>query len=215
MGRHLDSTHPSLLERLRDFGDHAAWREFDVRYRKLILRYCQRRGLQPADAEDIRQVAVIALARSLDRFVYRPELGRFRDYLGTIVKNLIHNRHSRAARSAELPLSDAAELLAPAQSDEVWEEEWTLHHYRTAMQKVRETFQSRSVLMFDALLQGRPVDDVASDFHTTHDVVYKVKQRVRERLEQLIREQLQEEEIPRGGDSTASRTTPADSPTKD
>src|SRR5262245_17608345 len=109
----MDSTHPSLLERLRDFSDHDAWREFDARYRELILRYCQRRGLQSADAEDIRQMAVMALARCLERFVYRPELGRFRDYLGRIVQNLIHHQGARKQGRHEQPLTDVTQLVAP------------------------------------------------------------------------------------------------------
>jgi RNA polymerase sigma factor (sigma-70 family) len=199
----MDSTHPSLLERLRDFGDHAAWREFDARYRELILRYCHRCGMQSADAEDIRQVAVLELARGLDRFVYRPELGRFRDYLGTIVRNLIRHHFTRRQRAAERPLSDAADVSAESEREALWDEEWTLHHYRTAMQRVRESFHPRSVEIFDAMLAGRSVDELMRQFETTRDVVYKIKQRVRERLTRLITEQLQDEDLPspQGGDS--------------
>ena len=59
---HPDTTHPSLLARIQDLDDHAAWREFDARYRDLILRYCRRKGLQPSDAEYVRQIVMLNLA---------------------------------------------------------------------------------------------------------------------------------------------------------
>jgi hypothetical protein len=45
-------TPASLLSRVRDHEDTAAWSEFDVRYRDRIIRYALRRGLQAHDAED-------------------------------------------------------------------------------------------------------------------------------------------------------------------
>jgi len=41
-----ETTQPSLLLRVRDPGDQSAWREFESKYRELILRYCLRLGLQ-------------------------------------------------------------------------------------------------------------------------------------------------------------------------
>ncbi len=46
------TTRPSLLERVRDPANDAAWAEFDRSYGELILRYCHRCGLQHSDAED-------------------------------------------------------------------------------------------------------------------------------------------------------------------
>lgn len=199
----MESTHPSLLERLRDFADHAAWREFDERYRALILRYCFRRGLQAADAEDIRQIAVLSFARHLERFVYRRELGRFRDYLGRIVRNAIHHHATRHTGRCERPLPDALDPAAAVEQDSLWEEEWRLHHYRTAMQTIRATFQPANLQIFDALLAGRSIEDLMQTFGTTRDAIYKVRQRVRDRLRDLVAEQVREEDLP---------AAPADSP---
>ena len=49
-----ESTHASLILRVRDPNDACAWREFERVYGPLILAYCQRFGLQFADAEDVR-----------------------------------------------------------------------------------------------------------------------------------------------------------------
>jgi hypothetical protein len=59
-----------------------SWSAFDERYRDLILRYCRRNGLQPSDAEDVRQMVMLNLAKQLRSFQYDVKKGRFRHSLG-------------------------------------------------------------------------------------------------------------------------------------
>ena len=63
-----------------------------------------------------------------------------------------------------------------------WEEEWMHHHYRLAMETVRETADPKSVAVFERLLAGDSTDQVAQAFGMTRDAVHKVKQRLRDRL---------------------------------
>jgi len=191
------STRVSLLMRVRDFEDHAAWHEFDARYRELILRYCQRQGLQAADAEDVRQMVMLNLARQLRRFEYRPQLGRFRNYLGTTVRNAIHRlfrsprREFAGLLEEELPIPDES---SAAKEDEIWEAEWMHHHYRLAYASLAQTLPPRSLAIFTRLMEGADVDTVAAEFHSTRDAVHKVKQRVRNKLRDLVAAQVEEED---------------------
>ncbi len=193
----MESTHPSLLLRVQDLDDHAAWREFDARYRDLIVRYCRRKGLQTSDAEDVRQMVMLNLARRFRTFEYERAKGRFRDYLGRTVANAIHRyyRRPRPERSG-LEIEAALELEAPRDEtlDREWDNEWMLHHYRTAMAEVRGQSDAKSIAAFELLLEGRSIDEVAQAFGMTRDAVHKVKQRVRDRLKRRIREQLHEDD---------------------
>jgi RNA polymerase sigma factor (sigma-70 family) len=190
-------TRASLLSRVRNLDDHEAWREFDERYRELILRYCRRRGLQQSDAEDVRQMVMLNLAKQLRTFKYQPERGRFRGYMGQTVANAI-SRYFRRPRpenhgldsnvTADLATDEGAEL------DREWEEEWMLYHYRLAMQRVRQTSENKSVEVFEHLLGGETPDQVAERFQMTRDAVHKVKQRMRDRLKELVAVQIHEEE---------------------
>ena len=195
----FETTQPSLLSRVRDQGDHAAWREFDDKYRGLILRYCRRRGLQPTDAEDIRQLVMINMSKRLTSFEYKPDHGRFRDYLGRTVQNAIY-RWFRSPRRDAVGLDSHVVKGMEAQGeeplDEVWEQEWMLHHYRLAMNTVRQTSENKSVLVFERLLAGDNLDEVAQTFSMTRAAVHKVKQRMRDRLKECIERQIQEEELP-------------------
>lgn len=192
-----ETTHPSLLERVRDLDDHAAWRELDEKYRELVLRYCRRSALQPADAEDVRQIVMLSLVRTLPRLVVRPELGRFRDYLGTVVRNAIRKRIARQDRArAVLPLEELDVPEPAGEEDELWNREWMLHHYRQALEVVAESVRPRSLAVFRGILDGRAPDELAREHGVGVDAVYKIKQRVRERLAEQVARQLEEEEFP-------------------
>lgn len=190
-----ETTSPTLLERVCDLDNQVAWREFDERYRELILRYVQRRGLQPADAEDVRQEVMLTLARNLRRFEYREELGRFRDYLRTIVRNAIWKRFSRQDPVRGARSLDGIDPTEAAEDDEDWETEWMLHHFRLAMGLVRRSFHDRSLVIFEGLLEGRTPEDLARSQGTTVANVYKIKQRVRDRLQSEVKRQIDEEEF--------------------
>ncbi len=192
-----DTTSPTLLSRVRDPADTAAWREFDSRYGELVLRYCRRRGLQHSDAEDVRQMVMLKVSKALRDFKYDPRRGRFRGFLWRIVRNenlRYVTRPNTAPNRVDTHGVPSAEPVAPQDRDDVWEEEWTHHHLRLAMRRIRETFDPRSVSVFESLLSGEAVDAVARETGMTKDAVHKVKQRVRNRLKDLIAEQITEEE---------------------
>ena len=186
-----------MLSRLRDLGDHDSWSAFDERYRELILRYCRRKGLQPSDAEDVRQMVMLNLAKQLRTFQYDVHKGRFRQYLGMVVRNAIH-RLFRSPNAKLGGLDTAVESQLQAQPDErldeLWEEEWMASHYRRALKVVRQSSEPQSVVAFEALLAGQNLDQVASKLGMSREAVQKVKQRMRDRLREVVAKQVQEEE---------------------
>ncbi len=190
-------TRPTLLSRVRDTADHDAWNEFDARYRDLILRYARRRGLQASDAEDVRQMVMLNLARQLRTFQYSRERGQFRHYLGRTIKNAIARYYrSPRPRGRGLDSSVASDLVEDPsdERDREWEIEWMHHHYRLAMHTVRKTADEKSVRIFEHLLDGLTPDEVAARLSMTRDAVHKVKQRMRDRLKLLVAAQIADEE---------------------
>jgi RNA polymerase sigma factor (sigma-70 family) len=79
-------TRPSLLARIRDPRDGAAWGEFVDVYGPLVYDYGRRRGLQDADAADLTQDVLRAVAATADQFAYDPERGAFRSWLFTVTR---------------------------------------------------------------------------------------------------------------------------------
>ena len=187
-----ETTPPSLFSRLRDGHDSSAWRELDERYRELILRYAQGRGLQSADAEDVRQLVMLQLTRCIDRFAYQPSRGTFRSYLGAMVRHAISRQRAARHRTAEVFDVELLDRIV-TESDDEWDRQWRQHHYRLAMAHVRTTSSPQTMAIFEALLADEPVADIAARQGTTAANIYKVKQRMRERLRERIEEQLRDE----------------------
>ncbi|MBN2562219.1 MAG: sigma-70 family RNA polymerase sigma factor [Phycisphaerae bacterium] len=193
-------TRPSLLVRLRDPADAAAWREFELRYGELIVRYGRARGLQQCDAEDVRQIVLTKLFRRLPTFEYARERGRFRDYLGTAVRNALHEWAAcpdRSIRAVDPDVLARSEPLDRAEADRLWEKEWVDHHFRLALAAVAEQVELQSMAVFNQLLAGRSVEEVADAQEMTVEAIRKVRQRIRARLTEQIRQQVRDED---GGD---------------
>lgn len=189
-------TRPTLIGRLGDPGDAAAWYEFDRQYRDLIIRFCRSRGLSSADAEDAHQLTLLKLSRAMPGFAYDPGRGRFRSYLYRAVRSAVADARARpnsAGRSVDTERTPEPAAEDPA-AELAWEREWRDHHLRMAMATVRKSFDPQSVAIFDRLLAGEPIASVAVEFEATEQAVHKVKQRVRDRLKSLIEQQIREEE---------------------
>jgi RNA polymerase sigma-70 factor (ECF subfamily) len=190
-------TRVSLLSRVRDPGDHAAWREFETRYRGLILRFCRRRGLQQADAEDVLQIVMTNLVKSLPKFVYDSKRGRFRDYLYQVVRSGISRLKARPKKptsALDTTIMETTPGDDASGAETLWEQEWVNHHYRIAMAAVRESFEPRSVEVFERSVRGEKVAQLAMAFGMSEQAVHKVRQRIRARMEELILEQVREED---------------------
>lgn len=192
-----ETTQVSLLDRLRESADQLAWRQFDQKYRELILRYCRARGLRLADAEDVHQNVLLDLARAMPHFSYQPERGRFRSYLGRVVRNAIaryFGRHARLEYGLDTKVLAIVPSTTPDDGDQRWEEEWIRNHYRLALRKLRESTEPRGIAVFERLLAGESTAQIARTCDMHEPAVRKIKQRIRERLQAIIADQLRAED---------------------
>lgn len=195
-----EPTRPSLLSRVRDPADHAAWAEFEATYRDLLLRYCRRCGMPAADAEDVRQIVLMRLVRALPRFRYDPAVGRFHDWLYRVVRSAIADFRAHPDPASRAVLTDSgfehAGIAGDGPADPLWEQEWRDHHLRRAMAALRETCEERSVAAFERIMNGGSLDEVACELGMTYDAVQKSVRRMRRRVEERIAEQIREEDAP-------------------
>jgi RNA polymerase sigma-70 factor (ECF subfamily) len=177
----------SLLEQMRA-NDPAAWRRLIGLYRPLVIFWCGRGGVRPADAEDVTQEVFAAAAGSLPRF-HRDQPGdTFRGWLRGIARHcvLLHFRKNRGRTQAEggsaawQVLQAVVDPLAGADDGE--EVEVSLL-YRRALDLVRGEFEDGTWQAFWlTAVEGRSPAALAADLAMSPAAIRKAKSRVLRRL---------------------------------
>lgn len=186
----LHHTRPSLLIRLRDLRDGEAWQTFVGTYAPLIYRYCRQRGVQDADAADVAQEVLAQVARSIRKFEYQPERGRFRDWLGTVTRHKLarYLKHKASGIAAKGGASvEIFESTAAPAADSEWTAEFNTHVLRTALDRVRPRFEAPTWKAFELVwIENRAARDVARELKQPIDFVYVAKSRVLKRLREEV-----------------------------
>ena len=90
----IPDTRVSLILRLRDRDDVAAWHHFVSLYEPVIYRMARRRGWQHEDACDLVQEVLLAVARAVGSWDPAGP-GRFRSWLFRILQNRLIDQFRR------------------------------------------------------------------------------------------------------------------------
>ncbi|MFN7020824.1 MAG: RNA polymerase sigma factor [Phycisphaerales bacterium] len=196
--KHPPTTSVTLLGRLRDPTDASAWREFDSRYREMIVGFLRRRGLQVADAEDCAQATILGLVRGLRGFEYDAQRAGFRAYLFRCVRSVLADWFSRHRRGSGPVAANGRELPSEQHLFESFEREWIDHHYRLATRRYRERSDPRAIAILEATLEGKSARLLAEALGMTKPALLKAQQRLRDCLRELIAEQLRDEDLRHG-----------------
>jgi RNA polymerase sigma-70 factor (ECF subfamily) len=142
--------------RIRDAQDAASWRTFADAYAPLICRYSRRRGLQDADADDVTREVLAEVARCVRTFEYRPERGRFRDWLGTLTCRRVWRLLQRQGRGGAAAPGQALDEQAGPPPDGEWVAEFNAGLLRGALERVRPHCTEATWRMFERVwLEGR------------------------------------------------------------
>src|SRR5438105_2006111 len=115
----MDPTPVSLLERLRQPTDQAAWERFVDLYAPLLYTWTRRLDVPAADAADLVQDVLTVLVEKLPEFRY-DRRRRFRGWLWTVLRNKWCDRRRRdAAGPVTVPLPDLAAATDEGAGEEV------------------------------------------------------------------------------------------------
>jgi RNA polymerase sigma factor (sigma-70 family) len=193
------ATRASLLVRLRDRHDNRAWSEFVDLYAPLVYRFACKHGLQDADAADLTQDTLRAVAGAIGRLDYDPKRGAFRGWLFTIVRNRLRDFMEKRRRQDQ-GSGDTAMLIWLAQQPEPanalaedWDREYDRQLLLVAAERIRGDFQENTWQAFwCATVNGQSGKQVADALKMTVAAVYLAKSRVMARLKEAVR-RLQEE----------------------
>ncbi len=188
----IPPTRASLLLRIRHADDDTAWREFVDLYTPLVWGYARNRGLQDADAADLTQEVLTAVARSIARLDYDPARGTFRNWLFTIVRRKLANRRAAFANQVRgsgdsVTAQRLAEQPDASAEEEKWEREWEARVFAWACEQVRREVSDATWQAFwRAAFDGRSGKQVAAELGLSVTAVYNARSRVLARLKELV-----------------------------
>jgi len=188
----IPATRASLLVRLRDPRDGAAWTQFVELYGPVVYGYARKQRLQDADAADLCQEVLRAVAGAVGRLEYDPPRGAFRNGLFTVWRHKLWNW--RAAQENRTPGSgdSATHLLleqypAPAGEEAAWDTECEDQLFAWACARVRREVTDVTWRAFwRTAIDGRPGKQVAAELGLSVTAVYSARSRALARLKELI-----------------------------
>jgi RNA polymerase sigma-70 factor (ECF subfamily) len=191
-------TSKSLLDRARDLGDAASWRQLTDLYTPLIQRWIRPYVAQPADADDVIQEVLVAVTRDLPGFHHNQAPGAFRAWLrGISVNRLREYWRARQARpqapggnGIDETLRDLEDPHSPL--SRAWDLEHDRHVARSLLESIRLEFQPATWQAFEGVVrEGRPAAEVAAELGMSVNAVLIAKSRILKRLRQKAGELLE------------------------
>jgi RNA polymerase sigma-70 factor (ECF subfamily) len=186
-------TNPSLILRIKDPQNAAAWNQLMAIYRPVIYRLARRKGLLHEDAEDLVQGVFISIAKAIDRWEQGEGQPRFRNWLGRITRNAIVNAMTRArpdrATGTSSVLQSLASLPQGTESTQSLIVECRLEAIRWAAREIQSEFSNATWAIVQSIaIEGRPAPEVAQVFQRTIGAVYAARCRVAARLREKVLE---------------------------
>jgi RNA polymerase sigma-70 factor (ECF subfamily) len=188
MSGEVPSTSATLIRRLRNFRDEAAWRTFLERYTPLIENWSRHHDLRAADREEIRDRVLARLANALPSFEYDPDRS-FRAWLCTVVRNVVRDYWAELERRPGARGQGGSEVRGQLEQQADLAEELgssvdeDLRRAEQAMARVRARVAPPTWQCFWlTVVEGKPSPEVAAELKLTLVAVYQNKNRVAKML---------------------------------
>ncbi|HBE67385.1 MAG TPA: sigma-70 family RNA polymerase sigma factor [Planctomycetaceae bacterium] len=173
-------TRVSLILRLAQPDDVAAWHEFAEIYTPMLLAAAARKGIQPADCEDVAQEILFSVARSVERFKPDRERAKFRTWLWRIARCRIadfiengsrqpHQNSGQTELAVTLAADDQAAVIHDVQ----------VGLFRVASEAIRRRVAPTTWQAFEmTAIEGQSVQAAASATKLSVGSVYVARCRV-------------------------------------
>ena len=194
----LIPTRATLLERLKNWQDQSSWQDFFDTYWKLIYGVARKAGLIEAEAQDVVQETMMAVARHMPNFKYDPAIGSFKAWLLNMTRWRIVDQlrkrqpsqpHYASAGGATTGTATIDKVADPASLDldKVWDEAWERALLDAALVRVKVRLDPQKYQIFDFYVnKDWAPEKVAAAFEVSVEQVYLAKHRVTEMIKEEV-----------------------------
>jgi len=183
-------TTTALLEGLFDLQNAAAWREFDDRFRPIVVGVATRLGLEPADAADVAQETITQFVRDYRAGKYDRTRGKLRSWIIGIARHRVAEVHrARTGRREQRGQSAIVTIPEESHFGTIWDAECRQATLCAALRELA-TSSKVSERTLDAfrmhVIEEESPERVAEKLGTTVRAVYLAKHRCLARLRQVM-----------------------------
>ena len=187
-------TPQTLLRKIAEFAngdDSAEWVRFVELYEPVIRHYVAAHGgVAESDVDDVVQDIFVRLVGVLRNGAYKPDKGRFRNYLGAMVRRLLVDRYRRAAARGEgitEPLDEDSQDIKDGAIDAatIVDVRFRAARHEAAIEHVlsRTILEKRTVAAYrEYVLEGQPAAEVAA----RHGITINNLRQLKHRLDRMI-----------------------------
>jgi RNA polymerase sigma-70 factor (ECF subfamily) len=189
----VPETRASLILRLPTVADAEAWREFVSIYEPFVYRFARRGGLQDADARELVQNVMLAVARAVGRWRVDGNRGKFRTWLFRIARNQLIDLSKGLRRHAMARGGTSMFAMLDQQPVEDWpSDELLLSHrrqlFRWAADRIQTTVKPATWQAFYmTAIENKPAEDVATELGMSVGAVYVARSRVLAKLQEEVK----------------------------
>ncbi|VGO18517.1 RNA polymerase sigma factor [Pontiella sulfatireligans] len=193
-------TRQTLIQRLKENHDEQSWEDFLRIYRPYIRAIIRNMNISENDADDMVQQVMLKVWNKIGEKDEDPTK-RFRSWLSAVtsncVKNYIRKRvldTERLEKARQDKTRSYLNAIRLPDLDRIAEREWRVHIFNLAMERIDGLFSGKAIQVFRLSIEGMSVEQIASKMELKENSVYRLKNRVKERLAEeieLLREELE------------------------
>jgi RNA polymerase sigma-70 factor (ECF subfamily) len=180
-------TRKSLLMRASDPDDHKAFEEFTYYYKNFIQMILRKLGVKAYQLNDLQQDLLVKLWKDLGKFDLERQKSNFRGWLSVVIRHEVYRFFKKNKREAEFQDSLLADSTAESDVDKIIESEWQAYVVTLAVEKMKAHFDGNAMDIFELVLDGKSISEIASQLSLTENSVYVIRSRVKARFQTEIR----------------------------
>ena len=183
-------TRETLLAKIKNQHDDAAWEDFVFYYKGFIYIICRRMNLNHHDAEEIVQKVLVIAWKKLPDFEYNKQQN-FRGWLCKVTQNCVkeffRKSSRRHAREEKVYSEHPNENYTEPDIEAIAEQEWKIYIANLAMENIKEHFSDNVLSAFKKLSDGQSRAAVAEEMGLPANTISVYKKRVTATLSKEIR----------------------------
>ena len=181
--KHKD-TRSTLISRITDQGDEAAWNEFSQQYRGYLEVILSRTHLETQEIEDCLQNTLLRIWELMPKFDYDPQKGRFRSWIAQIAVNTARSylHHESKQTTAKQNIYD----LSQQDLENTLEDDWKVFISQKAWANISEDLNEAMRETFELYLQGLNSREISEKVGISEAVARVYKQRIGYKLKYEI-----------------------------